>query len=378
MNATVAEQALAPAIDLAGYLESAFRDFRQGRLDEATTSCREILSHHPDQADAWFLLGVIATRSGQIEKSIECHEKAVALRRAYARYHEALGRAYRSAKRPDAAAESLEQAIRLAPRLATAHLELGLTELDRGRAKPGLRHYRRAFGLLFGGLAKGLWLRTLYVTAAPLLGLLRWLTARRCTLGAALDIEKGRLCVWHREYEMAVKHFQSALRRAPDCVPALAALGRQMFFLENYSGAAETLARSVELCPGDAELLASSAMATFRMGRYDDAADMAQKALARRPKSVQGRLALGFSRVQQNRPEEAMGEFEEILRHDRRNVDALLGEARILQTLGRADEAQQALDRALAIDPTDAQFTVSWRPTGGSSRTIPPFGLSRR
>src|SRR5215469_6409438 len=72
---------------------------RDGRLDEATALCRQILDAQPATAEAEHILGVIAQRGGKLDEAVERISRAIAIKPDVAYYHSNLGEFYRLAGR---------------------------------------------------------------------------------------------------------------------------------------------------------------------------------------------------------------------------------------------------------------------------------------
>ena len=66
---------------------------RVGQYDQAEQACQTIVDEHPDQSDAWFLMGIAALRGGKTDLAIPHLRRAVEMRRGYAPYRLALGQA---------------------------------------------------------------------------------------------------------------------------------------------------------------------------------------------------------------------------------------------------------------------------------------------
>ena len=78
---------------LSDLLQGARDAMRRGRVHEAEVACGTIVETHPDQPDAWFLLGLAALRNGNHETAVLHLERAADMRRGCAPYRIALGHA---------------------------------------------------------------------------------------------------------------------------------------------------------------------------------------------------------------------------------------------------------------------------------------------
>ena len=76
--------------------------------------------------------------------------------------------------------------------------------------------------------------------------------------------------------------------------------------------------------------------------------------LKRTPPQVDPNIARGYANLQGNTLDAARRDYEQALRHDPRNVDALLALAAIAQRQGQTAEAERYQQRAYEADPKDA------------------------
>lgn len=119
---------------------------RAGRLDEAESIYRQILSQAPDDPDAWQLLGLIAHDRGRHEEAVDRIGRAVALNPSVAAYHCHLGIALGGAGRHEAAVAAFRTAIGLDPHSADAFYNLGNALRDQGMHESAVAAYQDALG----------------------------------------------------------------------------------------------------------------------------------------------------------------------------------------------------------------------------------------
>ena len=107
-------------------LQTALRQHQAGELAEAERLYRAILDVHPQQPDAWHLLGVIAFQTGQLEIAAERIQHAIALNSNAAPFHNNLGNVWKAQGNLAAAIVSYRHAIQLQPHFADALNNLGV------------------------------------------------------------------------------------------------------------------------------------------------------------------------------------------------------------------------------------------------------------
>ena len=97
-------------------------------------------ANYPDTLpDAWNNLGVIATREGRVDDSVQCFQRALQLNPHHLFSLDNLGNAYRLQKRWDEARKVLERALEVAPQDPEANYSLGMVFAADRRHCKGIR-----------------------------------------------------------------------------------------------------------------------------------------------------------------------------------------------------------------------------------------------
>ena len=102
------------AIDSNVNIQDGIDHHYHGRLDLAQKVYLQLLSNNPNNSDALHLLGVIARKAGDLNKSNDLIEKAIELNSEVASYHYNLGTVKHSLKQLNSALASYNKAIFLA------------------------------------------------------------------------------------------------------------------------------------------------------------------------------------------------------------------------------------------------------------------------
>jgi tetratricopeptide (TPR) repeat protein len=114
---------------------------------------------------------------------------------------------------------------------------------------------------------------------------------------------------------------------------------------------AEQYREAVALAPQDWVLRHNQAELLRSIGDISEAEAGLRKAVELLPHDSLGHLALGLLLVQSHRPQEAIGQFDEVLQVNPKSVAALDAYALALNELGRRDEAIDRLKTALQFAP---------------------------
>jgi tetratricopeptide (TPR) repeat protein/peroxiredoxin len=221
-----------------GYLDQAEASFQQALRDDSSSAealygigsvylnqdknaaARETFeravklpANYPDTLpDAWNNLGVIATREGRVQDSVQCFQQALRQNPHHLLALDNLGNAYRLEKRWDEARRVLERALEVAPQDPEANYSLGMVFAqtdDTGKAYEYLHRALKA--------------RPVYPEALNNLGVLYLVTQRR---------------------EEAVASFEECIRVAPGFDQAYLNLAR-MYVLEGARDKARDVLRDL-------------------------------------------------------------------------------------------------------------------------------------
>jgi tetratricopeptide (TPR) repeat protein len=159
-----------------------------------------------------------------------------------------------------------------------------------------------------------------------------------------------------KEHQEAVAAFGEALRLRPDFTGALIDRGLARMALKDYPGAESDLTRA--LGSGAAPTRVYFMRAHVRLLRGDRKGAAADRAegLKREPTDDQSWVARGLARLADNRPQEALSDFDKALEVNPRCLAALEDRAAVLSDLpGRTEVAVKALDKAIELYPEYGQ-----------------------
>ena len=303
-------------------LQQAMALHRAGRLGDAEAAYRRVLAVAPDQPDALHLLGLLAFQSNRAAAALELADRAIAVDRRVARYHNTRGLALGALNRPRDAAEAFRAALKLDPRHGDALLNLGNLRRRQGDPAGAAELYRRVLALkpdlteALVGLGGALCETGRHAEAIPHLTEAQRL---RPTEPALLTLLGNALAALRQP--AAAKCFKRALKLRADFVPALAGLGDWYRRGNRPERAVEYLERAAAAEPADSRRQAALADALMAAGRYDEAEACLRPLAVVDPDFLPAHLLL----------------------------------ARLLRVLGRFEEAQEWLLRAAALAPDDAE-----------------------
>jgi tetratricopeptide (TPR) repeat protein len=128
-------------------LAESLGQYEAGRLGEAESRLREILTLDANHADGLHLMGLIAHRAGQYEAAAEWIRKAISANGKVATYYSNLGNAVQAQGRFDEAVAQYKRALAVNPNYAVACYNLGCALQAQRRWDEAATYYERAIAL---------------------------------------------------------------------------------------------------------------------------------------------------------------------------------------------------------------------------------------
>jgi len=275
-----AVQAAASLLDLVPYLQ------KEGRTEPGTQSAAaftafqlaESLMKEPDYK--------------RIDAAIDNYKQAVELDPRYAIAYASLARAYGllymfklSPAALDLGRANCEVALRLAPDLAEAHLALASIFEYSGNQQGALREIARALSLDPSNPSTLVWQAMIYTR------LNRWEDAEK-TLRRILKEhpnyfiaynELGRGLHGQGKYQAAVQAYRAASLAAPRSAVVLSNLGGEYLQIGEFAEGTETLKKSLALDPDSDAAALNLSLAMRYQGKYAEALPFARKATELNP-----------------------------------------------------------------------------------------------
>ena len=295
---------------------------KRGRTEEALPHARVSVRQYPDCSDCHGVLGLALIRLGRLDEAEPHVRRALDIRPYNKDALSVASRLFLLLRRYGEGLPVARTWIRLqpdaaAPRTALAGLLAGL-----GRHAEAERHLRRAHAIEPQDI----------VVIQNLAESIR---------------KQGR-------YEEALEWYQTGLRVSPDYALAHAGKGHALFRLGRYEAAMKAFGRAVDLSPklpNAPSLLVMAARAATRLGRNTEAAGFYTRVAEAWPGYARALFRKGVRLARQKRYKKARETLEVVVRLLPDNAPAHSNLGAVLYHLGRNDEALEAFERALAIDP---------------------------
>jgi tetratricopeptide (TPR) repeat protein len=133
-----------------------------------------------------------------------------------------------------------------------------------------------------------------------------------------------------------------------------AALDQMHFYWSSKTESLPALERAAQLNPDDTAVQVRLARAEIAAGKRDEGLTALKHAAEISPRNFLQQEAYARGLIEAGRDAEAYGQYETILSRWPRSVDALVNAGVLAQRMGRPDEAVDSWERALDIDPLQA------------------------
>ena len=304
----------------------AFEHHQAGRLDQAVSLYREVLSVDAENADALHLLGLALHQQGQHESGIENIRRAITLQPTSIVYLTNLGAAFHETDRFDEAMDCYWQALQVKPDHQSALTNLALTLRVRGKLLGIVARYETA----------------LATKPQPDLG-----TLHLC-LGHLLK-DRGKL-------DAAEASYRQTVRFLPTSAEAFENLGIALKGQGKLDEAIAAYGHALQCDPKLVGTLNNLGNALTQRGQLVKAIDCFQQALEIDSDNATIHVNLGVAQREQGDLENAVNSFRQALKFAPNHAKAHSSLGAALADLGRQAEADDHFGRALELDPNDAEM----------------------
>jgi tetratricopeptide (TPR) repeat protein len=349
-----------PATFAEAELRLAMLDRVDGKAAEGHKRLDGILAKSPNWAPALVVKAQWLTAENKFDEALAAAKAAVSADLNSAPAHFALAAVQEQRHEVADATKSYEEVLKLNPRASAAQIALSRLSLASGATEKSLQYAGSArlqdpsslearAVLVKGLIVKGDLARAESEIAALLKG------APDAATSHSLN---GSLLATRNDAVAARRSFQRALELEPRSYDALAGLTYLDLKAKNPAAAIARLESEVSKRPADAPLLELLASAYSAAGDSGKAEQTLRRAVSADSRYVAGYTRLAELYVQQRRIDEALAEYEGIVKRDPSSIAARTMIGMLLDVQGRREDAIKAYEAA-AVRPESAPVAAN-------------------
>lgn len=345
-------------------LQQALQHHRAGRLKEARRLYERVLQTDPRCAEAMHLLGTLIGQQGDQIHALDWMNKAIAREPGNPLYRKNAAVTLLQLGRHEEAVAAYKKAVELRPDFEEARIALGglLTDLQRHDEAIAILleavERRPDSDSAWTQLGRALQHANRTAEAADCY-------ARAIALNPAQNLAYNNLgVIFDRagQTEQAIRQFELAYEKAPGHLPGLINLVAVLVRAKRYLQVEPYVRRLLERAPDNAEAWNSLGLAEHEQQHFEEAELCYLKALEFKPNFADALTNIGNIRFDMESYDEAEAFYRRAVTIDPSCVEAWNGLRSLLVRKGRDEEALQATEKLLALNPDHphGRFHLSW------------------
>lgn len=346
--------------------------------------CSQLCQQHPQDAEAWFLLGAIHGQQREFSKAAECCRRTTQLSPQTSVAHYNLGIALHHLGDFSGAIKSFQEAIRLQPNLAAAHHDLGSAYQAIECNDEAVACYRKALSLQPGLAAAYFNLAQAYRSQSrddeAILALRQGLQIDITNTDAHLKL--AEYLTEQQQLAEAAEQYLAALRLRPGQFAPHVNLGNILLQLRDFEGAVTHYRTALELRPDSAEAHYNLGNALKAQDKLEVARSCYERALQIEPGLAMACNNLGLIHLQDKQFDEAAALFRRATTLDSAKIEPWINLANLARELLHIDDALQALEHAISIKPDAPEphwdRALDWLVLGDFERGWPEYESRRQ
>lgn len=326
-------------------LQLAIQHYHSGQLQQAEVCCQQVLQEQPKNAEAWYLLGTIATQQGQGETAIKQIERAIELKPDSAEAYFSLGNLYRQQGDLLQAIAAYQHLLQLKPDYVIAYSNLGVFYIEHGQPQEAIKCFEQAIDL-----------NPDHVDAYYNLG--------------TLYREKGQL-------DEAIKCFQRGIELQPNFSENYYSLGFIYATQCQFAEALQAFQKTLQLQPNHVSALYNLGCVYKELNQLPEAIAYFKQVIQLNPAYAQAYNNLGCLYQQQWQFDEAVNFFLKAIELDPDYAPAYSNLGKICREQKQFNEAIKYLKRAIQLKPDTAEAHYNlgyvYQSTSHLSQAIPYY-----
>lgn len=328
-----------------------------GQLEEAAGIYQQIIAAAPTMADAWHLLGVTHLQRGDHAAALKHIDEAIRLAPRMADFYANRAEALRGATRYAEASAAARKALQLNPQQHAASNTLGLAQLDSGDTDAAIRTLQKLLTAQPGHVQGWNNLGSA-CKAAQRLPEARDAYQRALALQpqqAILHYNLAEVLLLEGSHTQALAAFDTALALAPQLLAAQKGRAYALLQCGHIAEAEAQFTALLAAAPGEADAWNNYGLLLAQVERMAEATQAYQRALAidSDHRHALNNIAIALrSQLQLAAAETALRHLQTL---QPEHAQSWVNLALVLKAQGRIDEALAATRRGLALAPHAAQ-----------------------
>ncbi|MDJ1170142.1 tetratricopeptide repeat protein [Roseofilum sp. BLCC_M154] len=332
---------------------------RAGNYAQAELIWLRVLREQPDNAIAYYNLGIALKNQGKLMEAVESYRRALELNPQYAIAYNNLGIVLYDQGKLMEAVESYRQALELNPQLAIAYLNLGNVLRDQGKLMEAVQSYNRAIELnpedaidaiAYNNLGNALYYQNKLMEAVESYRQALELNPQYAT--AYLNL--GNVLRDQNKLTEAVESYRRALELNPQFATAYYNLGNVLRDQNKLMEAVESYRRALELNPQYATAYYNLGNVLRDQNKLTEAVESYRRALELNPQYATAYYNLGIALRDQNKLTEAVESYRRAIELNPQFASPHIGLGSIFIEQKEFTEAEQAYRRALSLPDQNA------------------------
>lgn len=289
-------------------LLAASQHLQTGNWQAAATLYQKILQKHPQQAEAWHFLGVIAAQQNKLSEAIHCLQQATTYAPNVVIYQVNLGIILRNTGQLSAAIATQQKVLALEPKNASAHGNIAVCYYEIGELEKSAAHYQLALQ---------------YDRKNPDFH----------SNYAATLLAQGHI-------EAAIQHYHTAINLQPTFVAAYVSLSHALECNNQLDEAAQMAKKALQFNQREISAYTNLAEILLKQQNYDEAIEFLQKANAIEPHNY--RIYFGLGNVYK-----ALEQYELAIEHYQQSLKLNPNYANTHNNLGMIFQAKAEFTTAI-------------------------------
>jgi tetratricopeptide (TPR) repeat protein len=269
-------------IGMLEYLDKGLEYFGKGKYRKARDQFLKVLKKHPQDVDAYTILGHTYEAMGNNEKSAESFEKALELGCKDLRVYIKLGELYMRSGRHQDGVAIFREVLEINPGCKEAYINLALYHVQKEQLNQALAQFQKALEI----------------------------DPYNITVHNHLAVIYQR----QKRYDQAISASRTVLKKDPNNISALLTLGSTLLYQQRYQDALDALEKAIRLKPDSIRVHYFAGLVTFQQNRFDKAIEYFKKAGELHPNWAEPHFNLGFIYQRQKNFKEALREYQTALK----------------------------------------------------------------